>query len=221
MNTHIEHDLVLAVVSHLRGAWHRPGRPDVPGRLPGDQPLLAAQEAAIRRSFLDDVERAVDDRLAPVAHLVGSWSIERARTPPCSTHARVGLRRTPALRSAYLDGLARTVGMGSRLLLAPAGSGCRVAYEAPDQRAQAVVDLLLPEADVVGRPADHHAHVVLLAVRPPPARRPRRAPARGSRRLPPARAGSSALPATLARTVMFAKPPLRTSSTRSGTSAIS
>ena len=120
MNTHIEHDLPLAVVFTCEARGTDPDDPTFLADYLAINRLLAAQEAAIRRSFLDDVARAVDDRLAPVAHLVGSWSIERARDAAL-LHARTAwaLRPTPALRSAYLEGLARTVGMGSRLLLTP------------------------------------------------------------------------------------------------------
>ncbi len=120
MNTHIEHDLPLAVVSTCEARGTDPDDPTFLADYLAVNELLASQEAAIRRSFLDDVERAVDDRLAPAAHLVASWSIERARDAAL-LHARTAweLRRTPALRTAYLEGLARTVGMGSRLLLTP------------------------------------------------------------------------------------------------------
>ena len=95
-------------------------------------------EAEIRRSFLDEVGRAADDRLAPVAHLVSSWSIEKARDVALLNARTIWeLRRTPALKAAYLHGLAHTVGMGSRLLLAPAGLRVpRCAPEAPDERAR-------------------------------------------------------------------------------------
>jgi len=85
--------------------------------------VLAAVEADIRRSFLDEIGQAVDDELGPVAHLVSSWSIEKARDVAL-LHARTiwELRRTTLLQGAYLTGLGHTVGMGSRLLLTPVGS---------------------------------------------------------------------------------------------------
>ena len=64
----------------------------------------------------------MDDELGPVAHLVSSWSIEKARDVAL-LHARTiwELRRTTLLQGAYLTGLGHTVGMGSRLLLTPVG----------------------------------------------------------------------------------------------------
>jgi hypothetical protein len=41
--------------------------------------LLADTEADIRRSFLTEVEQSVDDHLEPVAHLISSWDIDKAR----------------------------------------------------------------------------------------------------------------------------------------------
>jgi hypothetical protein len=78
------------------------------------------QEAVIRRSFLDQVGRDADNHLAPVAHLVSSWSIEKARDVALLNARTIWeLRHLPPLQSAYLKGLAHTVGMGSRLLLTP------------------------------------------------------------------------------------------------------
>ncbi len=120
MNAHIEHDLALAVVASCEAHGTDPDDPTVLADYLAVNRILASQEATIRRSFLDEVGRAADARLAPVAHLVTSWSIEKARDVAL-LHARTiwALRHTPALQAAYLDGLARTVGMGSRLLLTP------------------------------------------------------------------------------------------------------
>jgi hypothetical protein len=120
MNTHIEHDLALAVVHTCEKRGTTPDDPTVLADYLAINQVLASQEAAIRRSFLDEVGRAADDRLAPVAHLVSSWSIEKARDIALLNACTIwGLRHTRALQSAYLTGLAHTVGMGSRLLLTP------------------------------------------------------------------------------------------------------
>ena len=120
MNAHIEHDLALAVVGSCEARGTDPDDPTVLADYLTINQVLASREAAIRRSFLDEVGRAADDRLAPVAHLVTSWSIERARDVALLNARTIWeLRHTPALQAAYVDGLAHTVGMGSRLLLTP------------------------------------------------------------------------------------------------------
>ena len=80
--------------------------------------MLADVEAEIRRSFLTELEEAVDDHLGPVAHLVSSWSIDKARDIAWSNAQTLWeLRRTNHLSQAYAAALAQTVGMGSRFLL--------------------------------------------------------------------------------------------------------
>ena len=122
MNSHIEHDLALAVVRTCQERGSTPDDPVVLADFFRINEVLADAEAEIRRSFLDEVGQALDDRLGPVAHLVSSWSIEKARDVAL-LHARTiwELRRTPLLQGAYLTGLGHTVGMGSRLLLTPVG----------------------------------------------------------------------------------------------------
>ena len=79
--------------------------------------VLADVETEIRRSFLDELEQAVDDHLAPVGHLVSSWSIDKARDIAwVNVQTLWELQRVDSLFDTYADGLARTVGMGSRLL---------------------------------------------------------------------------------------------------------
>ncbi len=118
MNTHIEHDLALAVVDTCRAQGTNPDDPTVVADYLRINQELASQESSIRHSFLDEVARAADNHLDPVAHLLSSWSIEKARDVALLNARTIWeLRRTPALRSAYLKGLAHTVGMGSRLLL--------------------------------------------------------------------------------------------------------
>ena len=80
--------------------------------------LLASVEAEIRRSFLTKVEKSIDDHLEPVAHLITSWDIDKARDFAWLTVQTLWeLRRAGPLFDAYVATLARTVGMGSRLLL--------------------------------------------------------------------------------------------------------
>ena len=72
MNAHIEHDLPVAVVATCESRGTDPTSPGVREDHESVNDLLAEVEGGIRRSFLSDVGRSADDRLAPVAHLVSS-----------------------------------------------------------------------------------------------------------------------------------------------------
>jgi Family of unknown function (DUF5995) len=118
MNAHIEHDLPLAVIATCAARRCTPDSPGVHADYEKINDVLASVEAEIRRSFLSDVEKSIDDHLEPVAHLIASWDIAKARDFAWLTVRTLGeLRRTGGLFDAYAAALARTVGMGSRLLL--------------------------------------------------------------------------------------------------------
>jgi hypothetical protein len=118
MNAHIENDLPLAVVSTCVARRRTPTSPGVHEDYDKVNELLADVEAEIRRSFLDSVEKAVDDSIEPVAHLISSWDIEKARDFAwLNVQTMWELRNMGHLFDAYTATLARTVGMGSRLLL--------------------------------------------------------------------------------------------------------
>ncbi|ORW96200.1 hypothetical protein AWB92_07510 [Mycobacterium sp. IEC1808] len=120
MNAHIEHDLPLAVIATCAARRCTPDSEGVHADYEKINDVLASVEAEIRRSFLDDVERSIDDHLEPVAHLITSWDIAKARDFAWLTMQTMWeLRRVRGLFDAYAAGLARTVGMGSRLLLTP------------------------------------------------------------------------------------------------------
>jgi hypothetical protein len=120
MNAHIEHDLALAVIATCAARGCTPDSPGVHADYQKINDVLASVEAEIRRSFLTDVEKSVDDHLEPVAHLITSWDIAKARDFAWLTVQTMWeLRRVSGLFDAYAAGLARTVGMGSRLLLTP------------------------------------------------------------------------------------------------------
>ncbi|OBI67149.1 DUF5995 family protein [Mycobacterium sp. E796] len=120
MNAHIEHDLPLAVIATCAARRCSPDSAGVHADYETINDVLASVEAEIRRSFLDDLERSIDDHLEPVAHLITSWDIAKARDFAWLTVQTMWeLRRVSGLFDAYAAGLARTVGMGSRLLLTP------------------------------------------------------------------------------------------------------
>ena len=120
MNAHIEHDLAVAVVATCESHGRSPSSPGVHDDYERVNGLLADIEAEIRRSFLTEVELAIDAHLGPVAHLVSSWNIDKARDIAWVTvNTLWELRPIGFLADAHRAGLARTVGMGSRFLLTP------------------------------------------------------------------------------------------------------
>ena len=118
MNSHIEHDLPIAVVDTCRDRGLAPA--DVHQDYEAVNDVLAQVEAPIRRSFLDAVGREIDGHIGPVVHLVSTWNIDKARDLSWVTVETLwALRRTSFLRGRFLDGLGHTVGMTSRALLTP------------------------------------------------------------------------------------------------------
>jgi hypothetical protein len=120
MNTHIEHDLPVAVVRTCEAMGLSPRQRAVHRDYDAVNGLLADVEADVRRSFLDEFQRHVDDEVGPVFHLVSSWNIDLAREVAWATTETLwSLRDTELLKRLFSESLARTVGMTSRLLLTP------------------------------------------------------------------------------------------------------
>ena len=118
MNSHIEHDLPVAVIDTCRARGLEPER--LHRDYDAVNAVLAEVESPVRRSFLDEVGRRVDDRLGPVVHLLSTWNIDKARDLSWVTVETLwALRRTTLLRDRFLDSLGHTVGMTSRALLSP------------------------------------------------------------------------------------------------------
>jgi hypothetical protein len=118
MNTHIEHDLPIAVLDTCRSLGLEPG--DLHGDYETVNGVLAQVESPIRRSFLDEIGRELDDGLGPVVHLVSTWDIDKARDVAWVTVETLwALRRTTLVLDRFLDSLGQTVGMTSRALLTP------------------------------------------------------------------------------------------------------
>jgi hypothetical protein len=129
MNSHIEHDLPVAVVGTCAARGLRPA--ELQADYAAVSTVLAEVEEGIRRAFLDEVQTWVDDRIAPVAHLVSAWNIDKARDVAWVTAGTLwALRDVGALRAGFLDALAHTVAMTSTTLLAPAPDGRRQASTA-------------------------------------------------------------------------------------------
>ena len=120
MNSHIAHDLPVAVVRTCRRFDASPDDAGVREDYEAVNDLLAACEAKIRRSFLTDAARAAEDRLGPVVHLISAWKIDKARDAAwVNVETLWALRRLRSLDDRYRAALARTVGMASRCLLTP------------------------------------------------------------------------------------------------------
>ena len=120
MNSHIEHDLPVAVIQTCRQLDTSPERAGVHHDYEAVNQLLAACEAKVRRSFLSAAGLDVDAELGPVVHLVNSWNIDKARDVAwVNVEAMWAIRHVGWLADRYRAALARTVGMGSRCLLTP------------------------------------------------------------------------------------------------------
>jgi hypothetical protein len=120
MNSHIGHDLAVAVILTCRRLDRSPEQPAVHEDYEAVNTLLAACESKVRRSFLTEAGHQVDDHLGPVVHIVDSWNIDKARDAAwVNVEAMWAIRQVGSLPDRYRAALARTVGMASRCLLTP------------------------------------------------------------------------------------------------------
>jgi hypothetical protein len=123
MNSHIGHDLPVAVVRTCQQLDASPEDAGVREDYEAVNDLLAASESEIRRSFLTEAGLAADRKVGPVVHLVSSWNIDKAREVAwVNAEALWAMRRAGPLADRYRVALARTVGMTSRCLLTPTPS---------------------------------------------------------------------------------------------------
>jgi len=121
MNSHIGHDLPVAVVRTCRELNASPDDTGVRDDYEAVNDLLAACESEVRRSFLTDVGQVVDEQVGPVVHLISSWNIDKAREVAwVNVEALWAMRSIGFLADRYETALAGTVGMASRYLLTPA-----------------------------------------------------------------------------------------------------
>ncbi|MFK0254841.1 DUF5995 family protein [Streptomyces sp. NPDC090445] len=116
INAHIGYDLPLAVVACCRALDCAPAALEADFDRVGD--TLVALEEHIREDLMPgpDLLEVAD----PLTHLVGSWSLERARGAAWSA-ARLlwGLRRSPDLAEEFAESLDAGVGLVGRCLLTP------------------------------------------------------------------------------------------------------
>jgi hypothetical protein len=120
MNSHIAHDLPVAVITTCRQLGTSPEHGAVHDDYEAVNRLLAASESKVRRSFLTAAGREVDAHLGPAVHLVSAWKIDKARDVAwVNVEALWAIRHAGSLSERYRAALARTVGMASRCLLTP------------------------------------------------------------------------------------------------------
>jgi hypothetical protein len=118
MNAHINHDLPVAVVATCAELGTSPDAGTHYTDFQKVDALLDSEEEAIRRSFETTEERTLDQHLQAVDNLVACWTLNSARDLAWQ-HALVlwELRGDSLARGLFLDGLAETTALASRLLL--------------------------------------------------------------------------------------------------------
>ncbi|TGB17290.1 hypothetical protein E4099_03840 [Streptomyces palmae] len=116
INAHIGHDLALALVDTCRD------RGVEPDALEGDfervGALLAGMEERIREELMPGPDLL--DLADPLTHLVGAWSLERAREAAWAAfRALWGLRGLPELAEEFAERIDAGTGLVGRFLLTP------------------------------------------------------------------------------------------------------
>ncbi|MBT2471165.1 hypothetical protein J7E97_25720 [Streptomyces sp. ISL-66] len=118
INAHIGHDLALAVVATCRSLDCEPAALEADFDRVGD--TLVSLEEQIREDLMPgpDVLEVAD----PLTHLLGAWSLDRARAGAwASARLLWSLRRSPDLAEEFTDSLDAGVGLVGRCLLTPTG----------------------------------------------------------------------------------------------------
>ncbi|MFH8531084.1 DUF5995 family protein [Streptomyces tendae] len=116
INAHIGHDLALAVVDTCRTLGCEPVELEDEFDRVGD--LLVSLEERIRDELMPgpDLLQIAD----PLTHLLGSWSLERAREAAwAAARALWALRRLPDITGEFTERLDAAVGFAGRMLLTP------------------------------------------------------------------------------------------------------
>ncbi|WP_329548787.1 DUF5995 family protein [Streptomyces sp. NBC_01356] len=116
INAHVGHDLALAVVDACRTLGCEPAELEDEFDRVGD--LLVSLEERIREELMPgpDLLQIAD----PLTHLLGSWSLDRARDATWSAaRALWALRGLPDLAEEFGDRLDAAVGFAGRMLLTP------------------------------------------------------------------------------------------------------
>ncbi|MDJ1132413.1 DUF5995 family protein [Streptomyces iconiensis] len=116
INAHIGHDLPLALLDTCRARGAEPEELEADFERIGE--LLTGLEERIREDLLPGPDLL--DIADPLTHLVGSWSLDRARGGAWAAfRALWGLRAFGDLLEEMAEGLDATVGLAGRCLLTP------------------------------------------------------------------------------------------------------
>ena len=118
INAHVGHDLALAVVDTCRATGR--GLPDLEGDFDRVGEALTSIEVEVRELLMPgpDLLEAAD----PLTHLVGSWSLARARDAAWAASRLLwALRGTDDADDECVHRLDAGVGLVGRLLLTPVG----------------------------------------------------------------------------------------------------
>ncbi|MFI6936014.1 DUF5995 family protein [Streptomyces sp. NPDC050287] len=116
INAHIGHDLALAVVDTCRTLDCEPAEVEDEYDHVGD--LLVSLEERIREELMPgpDLLQIAD----PLTHLLGAWSLERARDATwTAARALWALRGLPDVAGEFTERLDAAVGLAGRMLLTP------------------------------------------------------------------------------------------------------
>lgn len=116
INAHIGHDLALAVVDACRALDCEPA--DLEDEFDQVGGVLEALEERIREDLMPgpDLLEIAD----PMTHLVGAWSLDRARDGAWAAARTLwALRGMPDVAQETRDGLGSCVGLVGRMLLTP------------------------------------------------------------------------------------------------------
>ncbi|WP_405475023.1 DUF5995 family protein [Streptomyces canus] len=116
INAHIGHDLALAVVDTCRSLDCEPA--DVEDEFDRVGDLLVSLEERIREDLMPgpDLLQIAD----PLTHLLGAWSLERAREATwTAARALWALRGLPDVAEEFTGRLDTAVGFAGRMLLTP------------------------------------------------------------------------------------------------------
>ncbi|MFF7609760.1 DUF5995 family protein [Streptomyces parvulus] len=116
INAHIGHDLALAVVDTCRTLGCEPV--DLEDEFDRVGELLVSLEERVRDELMPgpDLLQIAD----PLTHLLGSWSLDRAREATwTAARALWALRRLPDVAGEFTERLDAAVGFAGRMLLTP------------------------------------------------------------------------------------------------------
>ncbi|MDO0928657.1 DUF5995 family protein [Streptomyces sp. TG1A-8] len=116
INAHVGHDLALALVDTCRALGCEPAELEDEFDRVGE--LLVSLEERVREDLMPgpDLLQVAD----PLTHLLGSWSLERARDASwAAARALWALRRCEDVAGGFAERLDAAVGFAGRMLLTP------------------------------------------------------------------------------------------------------